>query len=290
VGGDTVLVTGAGGLLGRALAGVLAGGGWNVHGVTHAELDVADAAAVVRATESVRPRVVVNCAAITNVDACETDPELAWAVNAEGAGHLARAAMQVGADIVHVSTDYVFDGTKGAYTESDECNPLQVYGRAKLAGEDQVRGANVRHCIVRSAWIYGMGGRNFLSRVLDLAARGEAIRAISDQRSSPTFVVDLAGAILALAGSGRHGTYHVTNEGGCSYAEFCRYAVEIAGSPVAVTGVAGAEIDRPAQRPADSSLVGAAWVEAGFEALRPWRDAAAAFCEAWSRARLPRTT
>jgi dTDP-4-dehydrorhamnose reductase len=290
VGGNSVLVTGAGGLLGRELAGVLAGGGWKVHGFTHQELDVADAAAVVNAAESLRPRVVVNCAAITNVDACETDPDGAWAVNAEGAGHVARAALQVGAGVVHVSTDYVFDGTRSAYTESDEPNPLQVYGRAKLAGEDLVRRANARHYIVRSAWIYGIGGKNFLSHVLDIAARGEEIRAISDQRSSPTFVVDLAAAIAVLAGSGRHGTYHVTNEGGCSYAEFCRYVVEFVGSPVAVTGVVGAELDRRARRPADSSLVGEAWAGAGFEALPSWQQAAAAFCEAWSRARLPRTT
>jgi dTDP-4-dehydrorhamnose reductase len=285
VGSGTVLVTGAGGLLGRELAGVFEGDGWNVHPFTHSQLDIADASAVTRAVESAAPGLVVNCAANTNVDACETDPDRAWAVNAQGAGHVARAAGQVGADVVHVSTDYVFDGTKGAYVESDEPNPLQVYGRTKLAGEDLVRGGCVRHYVVRTAWIYGTGGKSFLSNVLDMAGRGDEIRAISDQRSSPTFVVDLAGAIVALAGSGRHGTYHVVNEGGCSYEEFCRHVVEWAGFPVAVTSVMGAETDRPARRPADSSLVGEAWVRAGFQPLRPWRDAAGVFAGAWSRAR-----
>src|SRR5207302_2945059 len=248
-------------------------------GFAHASLDIGDARAVSEAIAAVSPRVVVNCAAMTNVDACESEPELAWAVNAEGAGHLARAAAEVGAEIVHVSTDYVFDGRKGGYVESDETNPLQAYGRAKLAGEDLVRVANPRHYIVRSAWIYGEGGKNFVSQMPALVDRGDPLRAVDDQRSSPTFAPDLARAIAAAIGSGKYGTYHVVNEGSCSYAEFASCIAELGGGSVPVTGVQSSEVPRPASRPADTSMVAAAWANAGFAPLRAWRDAAAAF---WS--------
>ena len=270
------LVTGAGGLLGRYVSGRLDG---EVHPFTHAQLDVSDADAVRDAITTVRPDVVVHCAAITNVDACEAEPERCWAVNAEGAGHVATAAAGMGAEIVAVSTDYVFDGTRGAYTEADEPNPLQAYGRAKLAGEERVRAANPRHFIVRSAWVYGPGGHNFISQFPRLVQELDELRVVADQWSSPTYAPDLADAIGALRGTERYGTYHVVNEGGCSYAEFYRYALEVAGSDKPMIELVSTDIRRPAARPRNSTLVGEAWTAAGFPPLRPWREAARAFVE-----------
>ncbi len=274
--GAEVVVAGAGGLLGRTLVELL---GDRALGFTHASLDVANARAVDEAIASASPHVVVNCAAMTNVDACESEPDLAWAINAAGPGHLAAAAAVVGAEIVHVSTDYVFDGKKGMYTEGDETNPLQVYGRAKLAGEDLVRTSNPKHYIVRSAWIYGDGGKNFVSHMPALVDRGDAIKAVDDQRSSPTFAPDLARAVAGAIGSGAYGTYHVVNEGSCSYAEFAAWIAELGGGSVPVTGIPSTEVPRPAPRPMDTSMLVTAWTEHGFAPLRPWRDAAAAF---WS--------
>jgi dTDP-4-dehydrorhamnose reductase len=245
--------------------------------LTHDELDIADASAVRDAIEAIRPNVVVNCAAMTNVDACESEPERAWAVNAEGPGHIAQAAGAAGAEVVHISTDYVFDGARGGYAESDETNPLQVYGRAKLAGEDLVRTSNARHYVIRSAWIFGPGGRNFISQMPGLVDDGGPVRAVADQRSSPTYAPDLALAIGGLFAAERYGTYHVVNEGSCSYAEFAGHIASIAGSGAEVEAIRGADVPRPAPRPHDSSLVGAAWAESGFAQLRPWRDAAAEF-------------
>jgi dTDP-4-dehydrorhamnose reductase len=282
-----VVVTGSLGLLGRTVLSELARRGWDARGFTHAELDIADAGAVRKAVTSARPSLVVNSAAMTNVDACESQPERAWAVNAEGAGHVAGAAADVGAEVVHVSTDYVFDGTKGGYVESDDTNPLQIYGRAKLGGEELVRGANPRHYVLRSAWIYGHGGRNFVSKIPDLVVKGDALSVVADQRSSPTFAPDLATAIAGVAGSERYGAYHVVNEGSCSYAEFARYVAELAGGSVPVADISGADIERPAARPADSSLVGARWADEGFAPLRPWREAAAQFWSDLHHARTP---
>ena len=274
--GREVLVTGAGGVLGRTLVSLL---GPRAAGLTHAELDVADASAVRDAISAAAPRIVVHCAAMTNVDACESDPDACWAINAEGAGHVARAASEAGARVVHVSTDYVFDGERGSYTELDETNPLQVYGRAKLAAEDLVRSGNPMHYIVRSAWIYGPGGRNFISRIPALVDKGEPLRAVADQRSSPTYAYDLAAAIDRLSGTDHFGTFHVVNAGSCSYAEFAQHIAGLAGGTVPVTGVPSSDVPRPAPRPRDTSMLGVAWLEQGFAPLRPWREAAAQF---WS--------
>lgn len=272
------LVTGAGGLLGRTVARALVDDGHEVHALAHEHLDVGDLAAVQSAFATIRPEFVVHCAALTDVDRCEREPDLAWRVNAEGPGYVASSAAEVGAEVVAISTDYVFDGEKGSYVETDDTNPIQGYGHAKLAGEERVREGNPRHYVVRSAWIYGVGGKNFVSRAPDLAAKGESIKAIADQRSSPTFAEDLAHAIASLRNSDRYGTYHVINEGSCSYAEFFRHAFEVAGAG-AVEDISHFDVPRPAPRPSDTSLVGEVWRSAGFTPLRPWRDAARAFMQ-----------
>lgn len=270
------VVTGAGGLLGRTVAELLQGSD-EVHAFTHAQLDVSDDAAVDAAFRAARPDLVVHCAAMTNVDACEREPDKAWAVNADGPRFVAAAAAEVGAEIVAVSTDYVFDGEKGSYVETDEPNPVQVYGRAKLAGEGRVREANPRHYVVRSAWIFGPSGHNFLSQLPRLVRESDEVKVLGDQWSSPTYAPDLARAIADVSGTGRYGTYHVTNAGGCSHAEFFRHALEVLGSHVPVTELTTSDIPRPARRPRNSTLVGEAWTAAGFAPLRPWRDAATAF-------------
>ena len=269
-----VLLTGAAGLLGRTYAHLVSET-HEVHALAHGQLDVSEQAAVVEMMNAIRPSLVVHCAALTDVDACEHDAERAWAVNAEGSGYVAAAAADVGAEIIAMSTDYVFDGEKGSYVETDLTNPIQEYGRAKLAGEVRVREANPRHYIVRSAWIYGPGGKNFLSRLPELA-HGGPVKAIADQRSSPTYAVDLAEAIEHLSGSGRHGTYHVANDGSCSYAEFAAYTFAAIGTGT-LEAVSHVDVPRPAPRPADTSLKGEAWSAAGFPTLRPWQEAAQSF-------------
>ncbi len=273
----TVVVTGAGGLLGGQVAWTFAERGANVIAATHKHLDITDARKVRETMISADPGVVVHCAAMTNVDGCEVDADRAFAVNAVGAENVAVAAREAGAAIVHVSTDYVFDGEKGMYAEDDPTEPIQVYGRSKLEGEERVRAATPWHFIVRSAWIYGPGGKNFLSKLPQLAETDESITAVVDQRGSPTYAPDLADAITKLVETLDYGLYHVVNEGPCTFAEFCEAAVEILGSKLRVEHVTLADLGRPAPRPKDTSLVAKRWLDAGFEPLRPWREAAEAF-------------
>jgi dTDP-4-dehydrorhamnose reductase len=274
-----VLVTGAGGLLGREVARALRGRSCEVVALTRSDLDVAHAQAVHDTIEGVRPSAVVHCAAMTDVDGCETDPGRAWAVNAEGSRIVAAAAARAGAEILAVSTDYVFDGQKGSpYTEGDVTHPVQEYGRSKLGGERFVLEENARHYIVRSAWIYGVGGKNFLSRLYGLVRDQGRITAVVDQTSSPTYARDLAEAITDLLASSAYGLYHVTNEGACTFAAFCRHALGVAGIPAHIEEVSWRDLGRAAPRPANTSLDNAAWRAAGFPGLRPWTEAAKAFC------------
>ncbi len=273
-----VLVTGGGGLLGRELARVLTGRGREVYAPGRADLDVTDPDAVGAAVRGLRPVAVVHCAAMTDVDACEREPDRAWTVNAQAPGIVAEAAASVGAEVIAISTDYVFDGTKGAaYTEDDEPNPIQVYGRAKLAGEDRVRAATDAHVVVRSAWIYGADGKNFISRLPALLVAGTPVRAVADQTGSPTFAPDLAVAVADLVGSGVRGTRHVVNAGACTIADVCRRMLAVLGAEVEVTEVTRAQLGLPAARPENSSLAGAAPGTAGFTPLRAWQEAVEVF-------------
>jgi dTDP-4-dehydrorhamnose reductase len=276
----TVFVTGAGGLLGGQVAWTFAERGVNVIAATHQHLDITDAEKVRATLIQADPGVVVNCAAMTNVDACELEPERAFAINAQGAENVAAGARDAGAAIVHVSTDYVFDGEGGGYAEDGPTNPIQVYGRSKLEGEERVKAATPWHFVVRSAWIYGAGGKNFLSKLPELAQTNESITAVVDQRGSPTYAPDLTDAITKLVETLDYGTYHVVNDGSCTFAEFCEAAVEILGSRLRVEHVTLADLGRPAPRPRDTSLVAGRWLGAGFEPLRHWREAAEAFLRA----------
>jgi dTDP-4-dehydrorhamnose reductase len=271
-----VVVTGAGGLLGGAVANLYSDRGARVDAFDHRSLDITNAEEVHATIERARPDLIVHCAAMTNVDACESDPDAAFAVNGEGSHNIANAASHVGAKVALVSTDYVFDGTKGNYTEDDETNPIQVYGESKLAGEHAVREGTERHFIVRSAWIYGPGGKNFISKLPALASQDE-ISAVNDQRGSPTYAPDLAEAIAQLAETEHFGTFHVVNSGFCSFSELCRYALQTLGAKTNVKEVEVASLGRPAPRPHDTTLVGAAWTRLGFAPLRSWREAVTSF-------------
>ena len=272
-----ILVTGAGGQVGSEVAHHLPH--HDVIALDRLSCDLTDRDMVEQAVAAAAPAAVVNCAAWTDVDGCEADPERAVLVNALGARHVAVACTRVGAHLVHVSTDYVFSGDKdGAYDEWDEPGPRTVYGRSKLGGEREVARHARSWTIARTSWVFGRRGRNFVDTIVGRAREGAPLRVVDDQRGCPTYAPDLAGALARLAVDRRPGVYNVTNEGACTWYDLAVAAVELAGLDPEVVGVTTtAELGRPAPRPANSVLSGAAWAAAGLPPLRPWRDALAEF-------------
>jgi dTDP-4-dehydrorhamnose reductase len=253
-----VLITGAGGMVGRALVEHCTAKGDEVFAHDHQTLDIADVEAVNEIFEREHPETAINCAAWTDVDGCELDPQRAHDANARGPENLAAASRRIGASLVTISTDYVFDGAKeGFYTQRDDANPESVYGMAKLEGERRAQAACARTVVVRSGWIFGTGGRNFLSRIVELSARGERLKAINDSFGTPTSAVDLAARLRRLAGLDLPGIYHVVNAGdGASFAEFARVSLEFAGYDAAamIEEVNMNSLKRPAPRPRNSRL------------------------------------
>lgn len=270
-----VLITGAGGQLGLDLLDVFE----DAVGLTHDDLDVSHEPSVRQAVEDVGPDLVVNAAASTDVDGCEADPDRAHAVNALGPWWLARACRDTGAALVQVSTDYVFDGaapegpTGRGYVETDVARPLSVYGRSKLAGEHLVRDTLAAHYIVRTAWLFGARGDNFVRTMLRLGREHGAVRVVDDQVGSPTSTRDLAFAIRELAVSGRFGTYHRANAGRCSRLEQAAAVFELAGLTVDLQPARSADLDRPARRPAFSVLDNRHAELSGLRPMPTWRDA-----------------
>ncbi len=267
-----VLITGGAGQLGRDLAAALGAGAIPL---SHRQLDIADRAAVEAAIREHAPDAIVNCAAWTDVDGCEGDPERARLINATGAGNIARAAGD--ALVVQISTDYVFDGRGSRpYVESDPVNPVSHYGRSKLDGERAVGEGARRWAVVRSAWLYGTGTKNFVAAILRASRARERLSVVDDQVGSPTSTPDLAAALMPLIEHGATGILHGVNAGSCSRWEFARAAFEEAGlDPERVEPVATAAMPRPAERPAYAPMDGVAWRAAGLPALRPWREALA---------------
>jgi dTDP-4-dehydrorhamnose reductase len=269
-----LLVTGAAGQLGLDVVAHATSVGDAVTAVDKATLDITDADAVRSLLDAVRPDAVINAAAYTAVDACETNGALAFAVNGTAPGILARACESIGAHLVHVSTDYVFDGTLDRpYREDDATNPQSVYGRSKLAGEREVGpGA----AVVRTSWVCGEHGNNMVKLVLRLAANpDQAMAFVDDQRGHPTFTADLAPALRLLAVERRTGVHHLTNQGAVSWYQFVREILGAAGhDPDRVRPISTAELDppRPAPRPANSVLDNAVWRAAGLPMLRDFRD------------------
>src|SRR5437588_5884094 len=227
-----ILITGACGMVGRALADHCAARGDEVAAFDRAGLDITDERAARAAFGRVRPRAVINCAAWTDVDGCELDPQRAFLVNSQGVEILATASRLAGASFVTLSTDYVFDGRKpeGFYTQRDDPHPLSAYGASKLEGERRAQMASARTSVVRSGWIFGRGGTNFLAVAAARARRGERLRAISDSYGTPTYAPDLAARLRELAELDLPGVYHVVNSGeGASYEGFARAVARAAG-------------------------------------------------------------
>lgn len=229
--------------------------GHDVACLTRAELDITDAEACLLVLEELAPEAVINCAAWTDVDGAESDRDGAMAVNAAGAGHLARAAAVVGAKVVHVSTDYVFNGTKREpWVESDPVDPQSVYGLTKLRGEEQVADATPRHAIVRTAWVFGAGGANFVDTMLRLAAERDEVSVVTDQVGSPTWTGHLADALIEVAEREDFGVHHIAGQGDCSWNELALETFDQAGVSCRVLPTTSDAFKRPAPRPAYSVL------------------------------------
>lgn len=270
-----IVIIGAGGLLGRVLTDQARRGGREVVPLTSSECDITDAAAVRRNVAAAD--VVMNCAAYTQVDAAETDEARAHAVNAVGPGNLARACAEVGADLVHVSTDYVFNGAgRTPYEVDDATAPLNVYGRTKLAGEHAVLTAKPDAHVVRTAWVYrGGDGSDFVATMRRLAAGDGPVDVVSDQVGSPTYVGDLAAALLQIADGGvEAGVLHAVNVGAASRFDLAQATFAAVGAdPQRVRPVGSDRHPRPAPRPSYTALSEQRSTSAGLRPLRPWREA-----------------
>ncbi len=268
-----LLVTGAAGQLGRDVVAYATTAGDEVLALDRTTLDITDADAVLEACRGFGPDAIVNAAAYTAVDACETNIEAAYAINATAVGSLATAAAGIGAHLVHVSTDYVFDGTLDRpYREGDATNPQSVYGASKLAGE-QLAGPDA--AVVRTSWVCGEHGNNMVKLVLRLAQPGADLAFVDDQRGCPSFTADLAPALHRIAAERRSGIHHLTNQGAVSWYEFVQEVLRAAGHPVdLVRPITTDQLDppRPAPRPANSVLDNAVWRDAGLPMLRDFRE------------------
>ncbi len=267
-----IVITGAGGQLGRSLQEVLAG--QQVLPLIHADGDVSDPRIIARIA-GWQPDVVIHAAAMTDVDGCERDPDAAFCVNGLGTRNVALACQQAGAAMVYISTDYVFDGTKGRpYDEWDLPNPINTYGASKLIGEDYVKQLLNRFWIVRTAWIYRQGHKNFVTTILRLAQERDRISVVTTEVGSPTYAPDLAAAIVQLIQRPLYGTYHMTNAGHCSRHEFAKKIVELAGLDTLVEPTD--YYPRAAKPPAFAPLRNFVGAQAGIE-LRPWEEALAEY-------------
>jgi dTDP-4-dehydrorhamnose reductase len=281
----TLLITGAAGQLGQALVLAADREGWAAAATDAHDLDITDPHLVWSELSRRRPEVVVNAAAATRVDELESDPDGALRVNALGPRNLAVACRRLGIKLIHLSTDYVFDGAKaGPYVEWDRTAPLSVYGRSKLLGEEWVRQQCPDHFIVRTAWLYGLPGPNFVTAILargrQLGPDGE-LKVVCDQRGTPTSALALAPQLLALAATEAFGTYHATCRGETTWYEFAGLILAAAGISVRVTPCTTAEFPRPAPRPANSVLENRLLQVAGLDLMPPWQAAYRQFWEAY---------
>jgi dTDP-4-dehydrorhamnose reductase len=271
-----ILVVGSKGMLGQELMALW---GDAARGVDVEEIDITDLESVQRVLVTLKPRVVVNAAAFTRVDDCQTQVELALQVNGEGVAHLAMISKEIGAKLVQLSTDYVFDGGKGSpYLEDDPPAPLSIYGESKLAGEMNAK-FNPNHLIVRTQWLYGHAGKNFVETMLRLGSERSEVTVVDDQVGSPTWTYDLALAIKALIDKGCSGIYHAANSGFVSWNGFAKEIFRLAGLEVTVKPTTTAEFALPAARPLYSTLdCGKLARDTGFVA-QPWQEALKRYLE-----------
>ena len=263
-----VLVTGYAGQLGWDTVRLLEARGIECRGVDAEDFDLTDAQAVRNYVQAYRPTAIVHCAAYTNVDKAESQPEICAAVNGMGTVNLVRAALSVGAKVVFISTDYVFPGTGSTpWQINDPYGPLNVYGMSKVQGEDAVRSLMTRYFILRTSWVYGKNGHNFVRTMLRLGKEKKEIRVVNDQVGSPTYTKDLARVICDMLPTEKYGIYHVRNEGYLSWYEFAKMIMDKAGLPCQVLPVPSSEYPAPARRPLNSRLDGSKLAEAGFEPM-----------------------
>lgn len=273
-----VIVTGSAGMLGYALCKAF-GSVHEVKGLTHEALDITDREKAVSLLRELKPQVVVNSAAIADVDYCERNPEEAFRVNSDGARNIADAAAAAGALLVHISTDYVFDGEKGAaYAEDDAVNPINAYGRSKLAAEGYVITAGGRYAVIRSSWMFGPEGKSFVDYVIETANKGGTVRAISEKLGGPTYTADLADAIRGLSESilsakAPSGIYNISNSGICSRYQFAKEILESCGLAAGVTPITAGEAGGPAPRPGTTELDNARIAGVLGYRLRHYREA-----------------
>lgn len=268
-----ILITGSNGMLGHDLTKVLE----DRHDLiltTSKTLDITDKEQVLDFIVEKKPDLVINSAAYTNVDGCEENQDMAYAVNGEGVRNLALACREIDSPLVHISTDYIFNGENTRpWVEDDEIGPISVYGKSKLQGEEAILEILDKYFIIRTAWLYGLNGGNFPKTMLELAKSHSEITVVYDEVGTPTYTPDLAKGISELIETDYYGIYHLTNSGSCSWCEFARYIFEIADVDVKVIPVTAAEFARPAPRPHYSVLENRNWIKNGFEPLRDYKEA-----------------
>ena len=273
-----ILIIGASGMLGYDLIEEISN--HNLILTNSKTLDITNKKEVMNSISKFKPDIVINAAAYTDVDGCEENEDLAFNVNGEGVKNLALACKKYDAALVHISTDYVFNGENDKpWVEDDPVGPVSVYGKSKLKGEEAIVENMEKYFIIRTAWLYGYNGKNFPRTMLELAKTHDEITVVYDEVGSPTYTKDLAHAIAQLIESDYYGVYHITNSGSCSWCEFSRYIFEIAERDVKVIPVKASEFNRPAPRPHYSVLENKKWKDNGFKHLRDYKKAIKEYIE-----------
>src|SRR5580658_2573615 len=274
-----IAVIGANGQLGNDLVAAFSENGDAVCGLTHSEIEISDLRSVSQALEGIRPQIIVNTAAMHHVENCEREPERAFAINALGARNLAIVARELGGVVMHVSTDYVFDGSKGSpYAEEDNPRPLNAYGVTKLAGEHFVRETTARHFVVRTSGLYGKspcrakGGLNFIELMLKLAKERGEVKVVDSEFITPTPTSQIARQMVALSGCDAYGLYHATAEGSCSWHQFARKIFDLTGTKVSLRVAGPNEFPAKVPRPKYSVLENRALDDRGLNAFTPWQQ------------------
>ena len=276
-----ILITGYKGMLGSDLVETLKNENQHELILTDVEeLDITNLDQVKKILNEENPEVIINVAAYTDVDGCETNRDLAYNINSIGPKNLAVVADEINAKLLHISTDYVFDGNNSKpYIEDDKTNPKSYYGETKLQAELFIKDKMENYFIVRTAWLYGFNGKNFVKTMLELSKNNDKITVVNDQHGSPTFTKDLAIAICELIKTDKYGTYHVTNNDNCTWYEFASKIFELANIKINIIPVTTSEYPTPAQRPKYSVLSNEKWKNAGFNSLRHYEDALKSYME-----------
>jgi dTDP-4-dehydrorhamnose reductase len=275
-----IVVLGSGGMLGTAIRDILTNLGRDFVGLRSREMDITKKKQVDAVLKDIQPGVIINAAAYTNVDGAETDKQLAFDINSKGAGNVAKAASMLGIFVVHISTDYVFDGTKNSpYLPDDATNPLGIYGSSKLEGERLVRMATVDHLIIRTSWLFGSNGKNFVHTMLDVGKSRPSVNVVNDQTGSPTYTRHLAKAIMDLLDRKVTGTWHLSNAGHCTWCTLAKEIFRQSGMAVDVNPVKTEVFPRPAPRPQKSVLDCSATYRVLGGPLPTWQEALREYLE-----------